>query len=152
MYCRNAPRPSSERVRCSALRTLSSSLAMAGGSEMVMVSVVRMEIALIFSRPRCGPKNVVCTWKPAVFRVIWTHGGHRSEQLAAGLRDVAEDCRRSGRATGSFAGGAEQIPEPAARTAGGATQPQERAVVERAAGAVRSGLAGAERGTGILCR
>ena len=33
------------------------------------------------------------TWKRAAFRVIWMHGGHRSEQLAPGLTDTAEDYR-----------------------------------------------------------
>ena len=39
------------------------------------------------------------------------HSGHRSEQLAAGCRDAAEDCRGFGRATGSFPGRAEQVSE-----------------------------------------
>jgi len=46
------------------------------------------------------------------------HGADRSEQFAAGCRDAAEDCRGFGRATGSFAGRAEQVSESVARTAG----------------------------------
>src|ERR1051325_2754201 len=67
-------------------------------------------------------------------------------ELAAGCRDAAEDRRGSGRATGSFPVRAEQVSESAARTAGGAAQPQERAVVERTTGPVRGGLEGAGYG------
>src|ERR1051325_3936407 len=77
------------------------------------------------------------------------HGADRSEQLAAGCRDAAEDRRGSGRATGSFPVRAEQVSESAARTVGGAAQPQERAVVERTTGPVRGGLEGAGYGRRI---
>ena len=51
------------------------------------------------------------------------HGAGRSEQLAAGCRDAAQDRRGSGRTTGPLLGRAEQVSESAARTAGQSSVP-----------------------------
>ena len=69
--------------------------------------------------------HIILTWKRSCFRIIYMHGRHLSEEFAATRRDAAQDCRGSGRTTGSFAGRAEQVSESIARAAGSAAQPQK---------------------------